>query len=90
VLDEACLSIPGASGKVKRCAKVHVVGFDEQGHERSYEWGGIIGAAAQHEIDHLNGILFVDHLGDAKKQIEIRKHKKYMRTRHLPPHGIRV
>ena len=57
---EGCLSIPGVVGDVTRCAKVTVKGLDREGAEITVEGKGILARALQHEIDHLDGILFVD------------------------------
>lgn len=57
---EGCLSIPGLNGDVKRHMKVKVKGLDENGEERIIEAEGFLARIFQHEIDHLNGILFTD------------------------------
>lgn len=58
--DEACLSIPGVSGEVVRASKVTVRAKDRKGHTVEYKGEGLLARAFQHEIDHLEGILFVD------------------------------
>ena len=57
---EGCLSIPGKSGKVKRPAMVKVKYIDEEGNQKIVEGNGLLARALCHEIDHLNGILFID------------------------------
>jgi peptide deformylase len=61
---EGCLSVPGVSGYVTRAAKVGVTGSDENGKPVKYEGTGFLARAFQHEIDHLNGVLFIDYLKD--------------------------
>jgi peptide deformylase len=57
---EGCLSIPGLYGDVKRAAYVEVEALDRKGRELTYELEGMPARVAQHEIDHLDGILFID------------------------------
>ncbi len=57
---EGCLSIPQLTGKVKRAARVTVKGLNREGKEVTIEADGLLARAFQHEIDHLDGILFVD------------------------------
>jgi len=57
---EGCLSIPGVSGDVARAAWVRVQGLNRQGEMSELEAAGLLARALQHEIDHLNGVLFVD------------------------------
>lgn len=57
---EGCLSIPGVKGEVARATKVKVKALDRNGKEMEYEGEGLLARAFQHEIDHLDGILFVD------------------------------
>ncbi len=57
---EGCLSIPGLYGDVKRAAKVEVEAFDLKGRGYTYEMEGMAARVVQHEIDHLDGILFID------------------------------
>lgn len=60
--EEGCLSIPGLYAKVKRAAKVKVKAFNEHGIPVEITGQGLLARALQHEIDHLNGRLFIDHL----------------------------
>ena len=74
--EEGCLSIPGFYETVKR-AKIAVVrGRDPDDKEFTFECEGILARAVQHEVDHLNGILFVDHLSPVKKQLFKREYGK--------------
>lgn len=59
---EGCLSVPGLNGYVTRAAKVVVNGLNHEGKPVRYEGTGLLARAFQHEIDHLNGVLFIDYL----------------------------
>jgi peptide deformylase len=61
---EGCLSLPGFSGRVKRAETVRVRFQDRAGKERTIERSGKMARCIQHEIDHLNGVLFIDRTGD--------------------------
>jgi peptide deformylase len=76
VEEEGCLSIPDFSEKVKRAARVKVRAQDRKG--KTFELGaeGLLAKALQHEIDHLNGLLFVDRLSPLKKNIFKRRFRK--------------
>ncbi|SJZ30944.1 peptide deformylase [Selenihalanaerobacter shriftii] len=58
--EEGCLSIPGESGKVSRAKKVVIKGLNQAGKEVEIEAEGLLARALQHELDHLDGVLFVD------------------------------
>ena len=75
--EEACLSIPGYSAKVKRKARVLVRALDREGKPFEMELEGLGARAVQHELDHLNGILYVDHLSALKKNLFKRWWKKH-------------
>lgn len=60
VAAEGCLSIPGVFGEVQRASEVQVTALDENGHRVWIEGSGLLARALQHELDHLDGILFVD------------------------------
>jgi len=70
--EEACLSVPGIEGCVRRSAFVHVKAYNLDGEPFEYDADGYLAIASQHELDHLEGILFIDKLGPAKK-IGIKK-----------------
>lgn len=70
---EGCLSVPGAYDKVKRSQRVKVRAQDKQGETFEMELEDFHAAIIQHEIDHLNGVLFIDHLSSIKRE-RVRKH----------------
>ncbi len=67
--EEGCLSIPEVRGEVIRPKKVIVRGYDLEGNPLQLEAQGLLGRALQHEVDHLEGILFIDRLGTAAKAL---------------------
>ena len=73
LLEEGCLSIPGHNAEVSRPAWVEVRFSDIEGEERQIRAEGLLAACVQHEIDHLNGILFIDHISKLKRDIIWRK-----------------
>ncbi|MBE9536776.1 MAG: peptide deformylase [Proteobacteria bacterium] len=79
--EEGCLSIPEYNAEVVRASEVTVNGLDGEGHPLSIKADGLLAIALQHEIDHLDGILFVDRLGSMKRDIFRRKYKKLMKER---------
>jgi peptide deformylase len=74
--EEGCLSIPDYAEKVKRAARVKVRAQDRTGKTFEIEGEGLLAKALQHEIDHLNGILFVDRLSPLKRNLFKRRYKK--------------
>ena len=74
--EEGCLSIPDYAEKVKRAARVKVRAQDRTGKQFELEAEGLMAKALQHEIDHLNGLLFVDKLSPLKKRLFKRRFKK--------------
>jgi peptide deformylase len=74
--EEGCLSIPGFREPVKRANQVRIAGHDESGQRVEFEGTELLARAMQHEIDHLNGILFLKHLSPLKRDIIRRKIKK--------------
>lgn len=74
--EEGCLSIPDYFEKVKRAARILVKGFDRDGKEVRIEAEGLHARLIQHEIDHLNGVLMLDHLSSLKRNLLLRKLKK--------------
>jgi len=62
LVDEGCLSIPGYIGQIKRAESVTVKGWDQNGKKIRIKAEGLLAQALEHEIDHLNGVLYVDHL----------------------------
>jgi len=74
--EEGCLSIPGVYSEVKRSSKVTVKALNESGEPIKITKEGLLARALQHEIDHLEGILFVDRIGKVERQIVLNKLKK--------------
>lgn len=74
--EEGCLSIPEIYAEVTRPARVTVEATDREGNRYRREAEGLIARAIQHEIDHLDGILFVDHLGPIKRKMLLAKYRK--------------
>ena len=77
--EEGCLSIPEVFAEVKRAQHVEVKGYDLKGNELRYEAEGFLARAFQHEMDHLNGVLFWDNLSKVKRDILQRKFKKKLK-----------
>ena len=78
--EEGCLSIPGITETIPRASAVVVSALDEHGKETVIEAEGFLAVALQHEIDHLNGILFIDHLSRLKREMVKAKIKKYAKN----------
>jgi peptide deformylase len=78
--EEGCLSIPGFREEVKRAKRVKVRGRNVQGEEIEVEGEDLMARAMQHEIDHLNGILFLSHLSPLKREVIRRKIKKLIQA----------
>jgi peptide deformylase len=76
VEEEGCLSIPDYAEKVKRASKIRVRAQDLTGKSFEIAAEGLLAKALQHEIDHLNGVLFIDRLSPLKKNIFKRRFKK--------------
>jgi peptide deformylase len=76
VYNEGCLSIPGEAEEVERAAKVWVRALDRDGKDFELECDGLLAIAVQHECDHLEGTLFVDHLSSLKREVIRRRMKK--------------
>jgi peptide deformylase len=77
--EEGCLSVPGFGGSPVRPARVAVKGLDLQGVERTYEGTELLARAFCHEIDHIDGLLFVDRLSPLKRDLTKRKLRKRVR-----------
>lgn len=73
---EGCLSIPGLEEVVQRSSEVRVEGMDPEGRPLTVEAGDLFARALQHEIDHLDGILFVDRVSGLKRRMLMKKWKK--------------
>jgi peptide deformylase len=78
--DEGCLSVPGFNATVARPSRVVVTGLNRDGVEQTVEGTGLLARCFQHEMDHLDGRLFVDHLRGLQKDLIVRKIKKLARA----------
>lgn len=78
--EEGCLSIPGFNATVVRPTLAAVTGLDPEGRERTIEGTGLLARALQHEMDHLDGTLFVDRLRGIKRDLIVRKIQKLRRA----------
>ena len=76
LLEESCLSVPDIKDKIIRPFRAVVKGIDLKGTEKIIEAEGLLARVFCHEIDHINGILFIDHLSPLKKSIIRKKLKK--------------
>ena len=77
--EEGCLSLPGQFAEIERPAECHVNYIDYNGKAKNLKANGLLATCIQHEIDHLNGVLFIDYLSKLKKDMIIKKlakHKK--------------
>ena len=83
VYEEGCLSIPDYYAEVERPAKVTVKYLDREGKEQSVEADGLLATCLQHEIDHLNGVLFIDHISRLKREMVIKKFTKAAKSKVL-------
>lgn len=81
VMEEGCLSVPETYGEVERASSVVIQYLDRKGHEQTLEAAELLAVCIQHEIDHLNGILFVDYLSKLKRDRIRKKLVKQMRQR---------
>ena len=76
VYEEGCLSIPEYYEEVERPQAVKVKYLDLDGKEHEIEADGLLATCLQHEIDHLNGVLFIDHISKLKRDMVMKKFKK--------------
>ncbi len=73
VFEEGCLSVPEIWDDVERPARIRAEYLDRDGNRQTLEADGMLATCLQHEMDHLNGVLFIDHLSRLKKSMAIRK-----------------
>jgi peptide deformylase len=78
--EEGCLSVPGFNATVVRPSRVVVKGLDRSGAEHQREGTGLLARAFQHEMDHLDGMLFVDRLRGIKRDLIVRRIRKLTRA----------
>jgi peptide deformylase len=83
--EEGCLSLPGQYAEVSRPARVKVRYEDPAGARHEMEAEGLLAACLQHEIDHLNGVLFIDHLSALKRNMILRRLAKERRQNQETP-----
>jgi len=83
VASEGCLSVPEHYAEISRAAEIRLRYVDEQNEIREVEAKGLLATCIQHEIDHLDGVLFVDHLSALKRGMILRKLQKAKRSRVL-------
>lgn len=82
--EEGCLSVPGYFEEVERAGHIRVRFLDQDGTEQEREMDGLLAVCVQHEIDHLDGKLFVDYLSEAKRQRIRRRLEKDRRQQPAP------
>lgn len=84
VYEEGCLSIPDYYAEVERPASIRLSYLDAEGKQHEMEADGLLATCLQHEIDHLNGVLFIDHISKLKRDMVVRKFKKLSKDRPAP------
>ena len=77
VYEEGCLSLPGHFAEIERPSECHLNYIDYEGKKKKLKAKGLLATCIQHEIDHLNGVLFIDYLSKIKKDMIIKKLIKY-------------
>ncbi|MBL0942202.1 MAG: peptide deformylase [Alphaproteobacteria bacterium] len=82
-ISEGCLSVPDQYAEISRPAEAHIRYLDEYGCSQEIKGDGLLAACIQHEIDHLNGTLFIDHLSALKRNLILRKVQKQLKNRAL-------
>jgi peptide deformylase len=90
IWEEGCLSVVDFTAEVRRAEQVQVVALDERGNERKIEAEGLLAVALQHEIDHLDGKLFIDRISRLKRDLYTRRRKKMLRSGIEPPESAQV
>jgi peptide deformylase len=88
VYEEGCLSIPDYYAEVERPKQVRVSYLDIEGKSHEVEADGLLATCLQHEIDHLNGVLFIDYISRLKREMVVKKFKKLAKDR--PPSRLAV
>jgi peptide deformylase len=83
--NEGCLSLPEQYADVSRAAEIRLRYLDYENEIREIEAKGLLATCLQHEIDHLDGVLFVDHISNLKRGMILRKLAKAKRSRALAP-----
>lgn len=83
VYEEGCLSIPDYYAEVERPAVIKLKYLDRDGKEQTIDADGLLATCLQHEIDHLNGVLFIDHISRLKREMVIKKFTKAAKSKVL-------
>lgn len=78
--EEGCLSLPGFNAPVARPHRAAIKGLDLDGRERTYEGDGLLARAFQHELDHLDGTVFIDRLRGIRRSLILRRIQKRMKA----------
>ena len=81
VYEEGCLSIPDYYAEVERPARITVNYLDLDGRPQTITTDGLMATCLQHEIDHLNGVLFIDHISRLKREMVVKKFRKLAKER---------
>ena len=81
IYNEGCLSIPDQYAEIERPDIVRATWIDEKGAKREGEFDGLMSVCLQHEVDHLNGVLFIDHLSRLKRDMIVKKVVKSRKER---------
>ena len=81
---EGCLSIPGVWARVERPAGVSVAALDVDGEQQTLQADGELARCLQHEIDHLNGILYIDRLGALERRMLLSRYRKLLHSGAAP------
>jgi peptide deformylase len=84
VYEEGCLSIPDYYAEVERPASVTVRHLDLEGGQHEFEADGLLATCLQHEIDHLDGVLFIDHISRLKREMVVRRFRKMAKEKAAP------
>ena len=77
IYEEGCLSLPGHFAEIERPATCHLDYVDYNGKKKALKAEGLLATCIQHEVDHLNGVLFIDYLSKLKKDMIVKKLIKY-------------
>ena len=81
IYDEGCLSIPDQYAEIERPDIVRARWIDQEGRQQEGEFGGLMSVCLQHEVDHLNGVLFIDYLSRLKRDMIVKKVVKARKER---------
>jgi peptide deformylase len=83
--EEGCLSFPELYETIDRSARVKVEALDRQGNPFEVEGEGLLAVVLQHEIDHLDGVLFIDRMGRLKRRMALKRYRKTLEARAAAP-----